>query len=234
MRDRIQRLTKWIDVESVSGDEAAFLQELEQHLSEAGFTIHRQDVAPHRWNLLAARRDDPALLYSTHVDTVPPFIGSRVEDEMDPDDDFYYPIMVRHVIDLLVGDVVRGSYERLSESGVASASQAEQSPHVYVDFSPDIRESCRELKQFLFERVYWHDAVLHDNETSVAAMRQLFHMLLADPSRMGAKARARIPEMGLHRTVADYLAGMTDRYAIEQYRQYIGPFDAPSEWVFAL
>jgi len=78
---RTERLTRWIDIDSTSGRESAFLEALESHLRNAGFAIERQRVEKDRWNLIARRAENPSLLYSTHVDTVPPHFPSRVEGD---------------------------------------------------------------------------------------------------------------------------------------------------------
>ena len=77
-----QTLQTWLRVDSTSGQEGAFLELLEGELRQAGFSrIDRQEVAQGRYNLLA-RTDRPArLLYSTHVDTVPPFLPVRREGD---------------------------------------------------------------------------------------------------------------------------------------------------------
>ncbi len=75
------RLAVWLDIDSTSGHEAAFLAALEAYFGDLGYDVERQPVAEDRWNLLATRSDDPALLYSTHVDTVPPFLPARREGD---------------------------------------------------------------------------------------------------------------------------------------------------------
>lgn len=77
---RIDRLVDWIDTESISGNEASFLEKLEACFVEAGYTCERQEVEPRRWNLVARPSGEMRLTYSTHVDTVPPHIEARVED----------------------------------------------------------------------------------------------------------------------------------------------------------
>ncbi|MFU8802733.1 MAG: M20/M25/M40 family metallo-hydrolase [Bradymonadaceae bacterium] len=73
-------LMDWLAIDSTSGQEAAFLQVLQTHLEGMGFSCTRQEVEPERWNLLARTDEEPRLIYSTHVDTVPPFLTPRRED----------------------------------------------------------------------------------------------------------------------------------------------------------
>jgi acetylornithine deacetylase len=79
--DSAELLKTWLAIDSTSGREAAFLAALEAYFSQMGFECSRQEVAEDRWNLLVTRTEDPAFLYSTHVDTVPPYLGPRTEGD---------------------------------------------------------------------------------------------------------------------------------------------------------
>lgn len=72
---------KLIDIPSVTGDELAVGQFLSSYLEQQGFTVERQEVAPDRFNVIATTEALPRVVFSTHMDTVPPFIESREDDE---------------------------------------------------------------------------------------------------------------------------------------------------------
>lgn len=72
---------KLIDIPSITGDELAVGQFLSKYLEEQGFTVERQEVAPDRFNVIATTEAPPRIVFSTHIDTVPPFIESREDDE---------------------------------------------------------------------------------------------------------------------------------------------------------
>lgn len=76
-----KQLISWLEIDSTSGREAAFLEELERFFIVQGFQCERQQVEGARWNLLVSTDVAPRLLYSTHVDTVPPFLPVRVEGD---------------------------------------------------------------------------------------------------------------------------------------------------------
>lgn len=78
----VDQLIAWINIDSVTPNEGAYLEALEQFFTARGYTCTRQPVEPGRWNLLATRKPNPKVLLSTHVDTVPPFIPARVEGEL--------------------------------------------------------------------------------------------------------------------------------------------------------
>src|SRR6185295_5894606 len=72
---------KLIDIPSVTGDELAVGQFLTRHLEQLGYSVERQEVAPDRFNVIAKTDAPPRIVFSTHMDTVPPFIESREDEE---------------------------------------------------------------------------------------------------------------------------------------------------------
>ncbi len=74
-----EQLVEWLNIDSTSGGEASYLEALESYFVKLGFTAERQPVAADRWNLLLTRTERPRLIFSTHVDTVPPFLPVRVD-----------------------------------------------------------------------------------------------------------------------------------------------------------
>src|SRR5215207_747801 len=72
---------KLIDIPSVTGEELAVGKFLSNYLEQLGFIVERQEVAPDRFNVMAPRAEPPRIVFSTHMDTVPPFIESSEDDE---------------------------------------------------------------------------------------------------------------------------------------------------------
>src|SRR5262249_17429242 len=70
-----------IDIPSLTGDELAVGQYLASYLGELGYEVERQRVAPDRYNVIATTREAPRVVFSTHMDTVPPFIASSEDEE---------------------------------------------------------------------------------------------------------------------------------------------------------
>ncbi|OGV58925.1 MAG: hypothetical protein A2X49_13280 [Lentisphaerae bacterium GWF2_52_8] len=135
---------------------------------------------------------------------------------------------VRCLIDMMVGDVVRASSSKIAEACISSPTAAQELEHKLICFSPEFGEMATELRKFLYNNVYFHDEVEKINEASVARMEQLFNVYVSQPELMGAQARTRIPGEGLHRVVADYIAGMTDRFALIEYERCCGSELKPS------
>ena len=78
----LESLIEWLAIESTTGAEAAFCQRLEEELAGLGLAVERQQVERGRWNVLARPVPGPLeLIFCTHVDTVPPFFGPRIDDD---------------------------------------------------------------------------------------------------------------------------------------------------------
>ena len=82
------------------------------------------------------------------------------------------------------------------------------------------RAQIQQLRTFLFEKMYFSDTVAQASREAVDLMRKLFLYYVEHPDTMGSKARARIPADGVWRAACDYVAGMTERYALEEIAKF--------------
>ncbi len=91
-------------------------------------------------------------------------------------------------------------------------------------------ENDRALKRFLFARMYRHERVIAMTQAGGRVVRELFELFMGRPDALPGEWRAPTRDMdraGLARVVSDYIAGMTDRYAVTEYRRLIGPIEMP-------
>ncbi len=79
-RQLAESLQEWLSIDSTSGDEETFLRHLETLFEGDGWTLERQEVSPGRWNLIAHDGHPSRLVFSTHVDTVPPHLPVRLDN----------------------------------------------------------------------------------------------------------------------------------------------------------
>jgi dGTPase len=92
-------------------------------------------------------------------------------------------------------------------------------PNALVRQSTDLAGQKAQLQRLLFARVYRHPIVLDQRARAGAALEEMFDRLVAHPAELPAKFSAIALKDGLPRAVGDYLAGMTDRYALEEHEQ---------------
>ncbi|MFQ5416464.1 MAG: deoxyguanosinetriphosphate triphosphohydrolase [Myxococcota bacterium] len=129
---------------------------------------------------------------------------------------------VRALIDQLVTDLVEVSAARLAASGVGSVEAVRSAGDRLVGFSDTLEQAKRELKGFLHDNLYHHPRVLEMSDRGACILGDLFEMLRADPSLLPEHVRARFGEDGEVRAIADYVAGMTDRFAMIEHDRIRG------------
>jgi dGTPase len=135
----------------------------------------------------------------------------------DPREPELHKLVIRDIIDREVHDLVATSAESIAKSGVQSADDVRRQTASLVRYSDELAEANRALRKFLYKNVYYHPRVAEVNQRACEMLRRVFEAYLADPDRLGEGAMRRVEKEGLHRTVCDYIAGMTDRYVMEEY-----------------
>ncbi|HEY8156413.1 MAG TPA: deoxyguanosinetriphosphate triphosphohydrolase, partial [Myxococcota bacterium] len=121
------------------------------------------------------------------------------------------------LINRLVTDLIEAVSKRVDARGLASVDAVRACPERLVQFSALLEKPKRELKKFLYEELYQHPQVLAMNERAVGILGDLFAAFRRDPGRLPEHVRARIPGDGEARAIADYVAGMTDRFAMDEH-----------------
>jgi dGTPase len=129
---------------------------------------------------------------------------------------------VRRLIGHMVGDLVAESQRRLAEAGPATVEDIRRLGRPIVAFSAAMQENDRALKRFLFTNMYRHYKLNRMASKSRRVVRDLFQLLLAEPGCLpGEWQRQAGPPDSREtaRTVADCIAAMTDRYALDEHRR---------------
>ena len=126
---------------------------------------------------------------------------------------------IRRMLSEQVYDVIRHTRAALAEAAPASADAARAAPAPLVRFGSDMRAQSSALKRFLFANLYRHPQVDATMQAARQIVRELFAAYCADPAQMPASFAARAER---ERAVADFIAGMTDRFAISEHERLTG------------
>jgi dGTPase len=121
------------------------------------------------------------------------------------------------LINRLVTDLVESVAAGVDAGGLDSVAAVRALPERVVHFSSEVEKQKRELKKFLYEELYHHPQVLEANQRAVAVLGDLFAAYRGDPGLLPEHVRARIALDGEARAIADYVAGMTDRFARDEH-----------------
>jgi dGTPase len=130
--------------------------------------------------------------------------------------------MIRTLMSALVDDLRRETQSRLAAARPDSAAAVRQAGRALVAFSPAMMEQVRALKAFLYTRMYRHPQVIASMERAKAVVTDLFEAFCADPTLLPpdwAKACGMAGDAATLQVVRDYIAGMTDNYALSEYQR---------------
>jgi dGTPase len=156
------------------------------------------------------------------VPLIGPMLAEARRDWPGIDDRMLRIEAVRRMIGVMVEDVLAETARRIEDDRIGSTEDVRTAQRTLVDFSRPMHADLAVLRKFLFERMYRHYRVNRTRSQARRVLSQLFALFMAEPEVMP-------PEWGLPamtedrteraRAVCDYIAGMTDRYAIEVHQK---------------
>jgi dGTPase len=135
--------------------------------------------------------------------------------------------MIRQLVGLMVTDMVQATDQRLKESGAKSALELQKLNYNVIGYSEDMQRRNRELKDFLYQKLYRHYRVVRMQVKAENIIKNLFESYTNEPAMLPTQFQKIAALRGLQRTVCDYIAGMTDRFAIEEHQRLFDPFLRP-------
>lgn len=128
--------------------------------------------------------------------------------------------LVHSLIDVQVADLLETSLERLSDLHGLDALSVRQL-EIELDLSPEIASEREQLAQFLFDNVYRHDKLIAVREKASKRVSKLFECLARSPQLLPPRFRDRAQQVGVEVAIGHFIAGMTDRFCDQQYRNLI-------------
>ncbi|MEM7745530.1 MAG: deoxyguanosinetriphosphate triphosphohydrolase [Pseudomonadota bacterium] len=134
---------------------------------------------------------------------------------------------LRRVFGLMVEDLIARSEALLAGSGAETLAEIQAQDHAVIAFSEGMAADVAEIKRFLFARMYRHHRVKRMRRKATAVVRDLFEIFMEEPGMLPDDWRAQVlstaDDYGRARVIADYIAGMTDRFALEEHRVLTDP-----------
>jgi len=132
--------------------------------------------------------------------------------------------IIRTIINLLVTDLINTTINNINNNKIDSYTDVKNASAKLARFSPKIEDANNKLKKFLKENMYRHYKVTRMSLKSQRIINELFHIYTEHPDTLPANYMEDIEKQGITRTVTDFIAGMTDRFALEEYRKLTDPF----------
>ena len=132
--------------------------------------------------------------------------------------------LVRGQIGLMVNDLIGETRARLAHDGIDDIAQVRGAGHALAAFSPELAVEERRLKAFMYEKLYYHPEQLATAARAREVIARLFAALADDPGQLPPSWQESLPDDQPQRSrhLADFIAGMTDRYAIDTYERLFG------------
>lgn len=132
---------------------------------------------------------------------------------------------IRRLVKLEVGDAIAATQQNIEQAGIQSLSDLRNLGRNVACYSAEMQELNDELKRYLFKNFYRHYRVVRMAAKAERLLRDLFNAYIDQPLQLSQEIQQRVETSGegLHRVVCDYIAGMTDRYAIQEHKRLYDP-----------
>ncbi len=132
--------------------------------------------------------------------------------------------IIRELIGLSVTDVLQHTTQKLAKYQIQSPEDVQTFPENLVGYSADFALKVRQLKKFLLDRMYRNYRLVRMQTKAERFITELFNAYTAEPTMLPTNTYRRLEEAPLHRVVTDYIAGMTDRYALAEWEKLFDPY----------
>jgi dGTPase len=142
-------------------------------------------------------------------------------------DDLTRHRLIRRLIGLEVSDLVTATDQRLRESGVRSVDELQRLVYNVIGYSEEMHRRNRQIKDFLYANMYRHHRVVRMAVKAERIISALFEAYRQEPAMLPQHVQAWVESRGLERTICDYIAGMTDRYALQEHAKLFDPSTLP-------
>lgn len=133
--------------------------------------------------------------------------------------------IIRSLINKQIKDLVATSENNIITVGIKNVSDVKKYPKKLISFSQSIQEKRVHLRDFLRNYLYRNFRVIRMSDKARRFIEKLFDVYLKQPEQLPPIDHEKIKKYGLHRVICDYIAGMTDRYALDEYKKLFEPYE---------
>jgi len=131
--------------------------------------------------------------------------------------------IVRNIINEQVTDVIKTSRNAINKYKIKSVSDVKKTNKKFISFSDTMEKKRKPLRAFLMENLYKNYRVIRMSDKAERILTEIFNVYLNKPEQLPPDAKVNLKKEKKHRVICDYVAGMTDRYALEEYRKFFDP-----------
>src|SRR6266446_6911620 len=129
---------------------------------------------------------------------------------------------LKAIFNRLAGDLITNTQARLIQAGVETLADVRQQKERLVAFSPELEAERNQIKDFLYENLYYSPSLAGEKDDAERIVSNLFAFWMENPSALPLYYQEEAKQESLPRVVCDYIAGMTDHFIIEQYERHCG------------
>jgi dGTPase len=133
-------------------------------------------------------------------------------------------LIIRSLIDMHVTDIIQEAEKNLNRLKIKTYKDVKKIDKKVVTFSKNMLNLRKPLREFLMERLYRNYRVMRMSIKAKRFIKELFNVYVERPEQLPPDTQKRIPKDGARRVVCDYIAGMTDRYALDEYEKLFNPY----------
>ncbi|MEJ2747982.1 MAG: deoxyguanosinetriphosphate triphosphohydrolase [Anaerolineae bacterium] len=133
--------------------------------------------------------------------------------------------LIRELIGLSVGNILQSTADNLAAYQIDTPEKVQTHTDNLVDYSAEFAVKVRQLKQFLFQHMYRHHRLMRMQTKAERFITEIFQAYLKEPKMLPEKTQKQLGESPLPRVITDYIAGMTDRYALQEWQKLFDPYE---------
>jgi len=134
-------------------------------------------------------------------------------------------LIIRQLIDMQVTDLIKNTLKNIKVMGITNYHDVKKNKKRIADFSKEILELRSPLRKFLMDNLYHNYRVIRMSNKAKYFIRELFKCYTGNPGVLPIHIQKNIKKYGLYRVVCDYIAGMTDRFAQDEYKKLFDPYE---------